>query len=343
MFRIFKELTSKWTIPGWLVLLFDLLVHILDWADRLESIQGKAGRMMPLLKPAIGFLLSSKGQLMILVIGLLLLFIATWRKIETTDREKKKNNGLIQPKEPQPIIVAIDELKTLRSEGERLVGRFQEDSVKPSFVEVEDWRKRTRDCARQNTLASLVTAKDLLTLEKPWEQGEVIKITAEFLDYGCFAYGSAQMAVFQHLWGQVQRLKELIAKIEGEEADLPKIINPKAQTPIEAIDEAINKGSALERIFASVTDPLPPNEPGAWIDETRSVLRNHAPDYVDKFNEAVKNTRRFNNFPDRPNRPVEEFTAWCQDKNRRAGWDAIDSVLRYLREIRRVIYSKLPS
>jgi hypothetical protein len=102
-------------------------------------------------------------------------------------------------------------------EGRKLVGRFQIDSVKPAFSEVENWWQRTRDCARQDVLASLVSAKDLLTLEKPWDEGEVIRITAEFLDAGCFAYGSTDMAVFGHLWGHVERLKELITEIEGEE------------------------------------------------------------------------------------------------------------------------------
>src|SRR5207253_5405405 len=52
-------------------------------------------------------------------------------------------------------------------------------------------------------LPIFVTAKDLLTLEKPWDEGEVLRITAKFLDHGCFLDGSTQMAVFQHLWGQV--------------------------------------------------------------------------------------------------------------------------------------------
>ncbi|MEY2485966.1 MAG: hypothetical protein QOH39_1614 [Verrucomicrobiota bacterium] len=117
----------------------------------------------------------------------------------------------------------------------------------------------------------------------------------------------------------------------------------KARTPIEAIDEAISRGKVLEGVFASVNDSLPPNEPDAWIEETRSMLRNHALDYVDRFNEAVTNSQRFNNFPDRPSRPSEEFAAWWADKNRRAGWDVIDSVLRYLPQVRKALYSKLPS
>jgi hypothetical protein len=136
------------------------------------------------------------------------------RLVNENERAHRETEG--QSKAPQLVIVAIDELKALLNEGQRLVGRFQEDSVKPTFKEVQDWRKRTRDCARQNALASLVTAKDLLILEKQWDQGDVLQVTAKFVDYGCFANGSSEMAVFQYLWGSVQRLKQLIGKIEGE-------------------------------------------------------------------------------------------------------------------------------
>ena len=136
------------------------------------------------------------------------------RLVNENERAHRETEG--QSKAPQLVIVAIDELKALLEEGKRLVGRFQEDSVKPTFKEVQDWRKRTRDCARQNILASLVTAKDLLTFDKRWDEGEVLRATAKFLDHGCFADGSTEMAVFQHLWGSVRRLEQLIAKIEGD-------------------------------------------------------------------------------------------------------------------------------
>ena len=153
------------------------------------------------------------------VILIAAIFFVVQRQNQPMVHTKKLEQG----RSPQPIIVAIDELKALRYEGERLVGRFQEDSVKPTFGEVENWRKRTRDCARQNTLASLVTAKDLLTLEKPWDEGEVLRITAKFLDHGCFLDGSTQMAVFQHLWGQV------MSRSAGKRA-LPENTESRQQT-----------------------------------------------------------------------------------------------------------------
>jgi hypothetical protein len=118
-------------------------------------------------------------------------------------------------REPQPIIVAIDELKSLLEEGETLVGRFQEDPTKPTLDEVVDWRKRTRDCARKNTLSSIVTTADLLLFDKAWDEGKVRKAAETFVAYRCFEHNSADCAVFRYLWGNVERLKQLIAKIEG--------------------------------------------------------------------------------------------------------------------------------
>jgi hypothetical protein len=122
-------------------------------------------------------------------------------------------------KQPQPVIVAIDELNALLDEGEKLAGRFQADSVKPTFPKVEDWRKRMRDCARQKVLENAVKPKDLTRLDKPWHQADLDRITKKFVDHRCLgAHDSVGLAVFKHLWGSVERLKELIAKIEGEEA-----------------------------------------------------------------------------------------------------------------------------
>jgi len=183
-------------------------------------------------------------------------FVLSGIAIAKLSGTSKKTNGLKQPSEPQPVIIAVDELKTLLYEGERLVGRFQEDSVKPTFGEVDDWRKRTRDCARQNTLASLVKPKDLLRLEKQWEQGELIRITAKFLDHGCFAYGSVEMAVFEHLWGSVERLKELIAKIESEESTADKekngpVSQPSVMPTIPAQDLGYLADPAYDRFWPS--------------------------------------------------------------------------------------------
>ena len=115
--------------------------------------------------------------------------------------EKRKAEPVtVSPIDPQAA-VAIDELKALLIEGERLVSRFQIDSVKPTFPEVERWRQRAHDRARQNVLANFFGPKDLAKFDRAWDEAEDV----------------VGLAVLKHLCGAVDRLKKLIAKIEGEE------------------------------------------------------------------------------------------------------------------------------
>jgi hypothetical protein len=114
------------------------------------------------------------------------------------------------------------------------------------------------------------------------------------------------------------------------------------KTAIEAIDEIAEEGRSLERIFASIDEPLPDNQPQIWLDDVREILRTHAADYVDKFHDAVKNPQRFANFPNVPNRTVVELGKWQLDQKRSEGWYVIDSVLRYLAKARSNLHSKLP-
>jgi len=113
--------------------------------------------------------------------------------------KRKAEPVTISPVDPQAA-VAIDALKTLLIEGERLVYRFQMDSVKPTFPEVEEWRQKAHDRARQNVLTNFVGPKDLAKFDTGWDEGELLR----------------GLAVLKHLCGAVNRLKALISKIEAK-------------------------------------------------------------------------------------------------------------------------------
>jgi hypothetical protein len=68
----------------------------------------------------------------------------------------------------QPGIVALDELKALLREGEAMFGRYYV-AQEPARDEVEDYRSRTRGCARQRALASVVSIRDLARFEESFE------------------------------------------------------------------------------------------------------------------------------------------------------------------------------
>ena len=224
--KMWKAISAKRTGWGWLVAAVSVLLYLSDKWDSLNSIYEKVKKMGPLFTFVVDAARAPLVQLSVFVVGVLWIGLAAFFSAKRGQLGAEGKKGELDPtRAPQPVIVAIDELKSLLYEGERLVGRFQEDSVKPTFPEVEDWRKRTRDCARQNVLAteSLVGAKDLLKLEKPWDEGELLRIAAKFVDYGCLrADDSVGLAVFKHLWGSVQRLRQLITKIEGEEPNEEK-------------------------------------------------------------------------------------------------------------------------
>ena len=112
--------------------------------------------------------------------------------------KRKAEPVTVSPIDPQAA-AAIDELKTLLIEGERLVFRFQMDSVKPSFPEVEEWRQKAHDRTRQNVLTNFVGPKDLAKFDMGWDEGELLR----------------GLAVLKHLCGAVNRLKALISKIEA--------------------------------------------------------------------------------------------------------------------------------
>ena len=79
-----RKIATGWSVPGWVVLLFWLLLRSLDWSDRLDSAKSKIGKMMPTLRPFIDFIVTPQGQILTLVLGLVLLFIATWKKLDRT-------------------------------------------------------------------------------------------------------------------------------------------------------------------------------------------------------------------------------------------------------------------
>ena len=138
----------------------------------------------------------------VLLIIILLSVGSDKRKAEPSQSDKRRATPVaVLPKDPQPAVVAIDELNELLNEGERLVSRFQIDSVKPTFPEVEEWRQKVHDRARQNVLANFIGPKDLAKFETAWDEAEDL----------------VDLAVLKHLCGAVDRLKKLIAKIESEE------------------------------------------------------------------------------------------------------------------------------
>jgi hypothetical protein len=120
--------------------------------------------------------------------------------------------------EPQPLIVAIDELKALRSDGEKMFRGYYVSQY-PTREAVEDYITKTRECARQKALQNLVRPKDLAKFEEPWEIDEpMLRKKAELHDAGHVDFNALVdphlNETFNRLYGHIERLKEIIATIE---------------------------------------------------------------------------------------------------------------------------------
>ncbi len=141
----------------------------------------------------------------------------TWKlaRIRKSQRHGMQAGGDYQWRGPQPIVIALAELKTLLNEGRTILAKYQLDSgPNPTFLDVTDYRKRTLDAARQQVFG--LTPKELAHFEQPWDQGEVLQAQAKILDHGFIKDGSPDMAIYCHLWGRVKRLNELISLIESK-------------------------------------------------------------------------------------------------------------------------------
>jgi hypothetical protein len=158
--------------------------------------------------------------LALFLVGVVALLLSRYG-VTSTSPPTRKNSGLMQPegdrqwRDPQPIFIALAELKRSLNEGTTMLAKYQVDAVpNPTFLDVGDYRKRTLDAARQQVFG--LTPKELAHFEQPWDQGEVLQAQAKMLDHGFIKDGSPDMAIYCHLWGRVKRLKELISLIESK-------------------------------------------------------------------------------------------------------------------------------
>jgi hypothetical protein len=141
-----------------------------------------------------------------------------WRNAERWKQGRREVTGIYPASEPQPLIVAIDELKALKNEGEKMFGGYYVSQY-PTHEAVEDYILRTRNAARQKTLQDAVRPRDLAKFEEPWELDEaLLRKKAELQDAGLVDFNANDPYLgptFDRLYGRIERLKELIGTIES--------------------------------------------------------------------------------------------------------------------------------
>jgi hypothetical protein len=161
-----------------------------------------------------------------LLLCAIILFIAAIFQFRRVSRTRALNGAqthapdarAVSDRDPQPGIVALDELKELLREGETMYARYYVKQ-QPTRGEVDDYRLRIRSCARQKAFASVVSIKNLARFDESFEndrelQSRILRKKAELLDTG---YDGFDGETFDLLYERIARLNQLIATIESTE------------------------------------------------------------------------------------------------------------------------------
>jgi hypothetical protein len=241
------------------------------------------------------------------------------------------------PDDENLFIQAVERLNGIYTEGDHLATLFQIPTApRPTFSQVTDWDQKADAFVKRKIFEGCFTALDWERFKQPWSYADCQRIEKLLCRHaGLDRATDVERATFRYIWGRVKRLNQLIAKIKGLETDENK-------TPIEILTDFQIRGQGLSDEIGSA-EPQPPyaglNE---LLDEIRRFLRKTAPNYVDRFNDAVEN----------PEEPVgnwprgltgDELNAWVRDKRRRKAWDVLNSVSNYLNQTIREFRSRLPS
>lgn len=124
-------------------------------------------------------------------------------------------------RDPQAICVAHDELREMQHEGESMLDRIFLHGHFPTLQEAAEYQARTLAAARQQVFAPHVGIKELTKFQKEWDEMELLEQKAQLHDAGFLPaplINPYAIVLFDMLYGRVQRLKELIAFIEGDSA-----------------------------------------------------------------------------------------------------------------------------
>lgn len=213
--KMWKAISAKRTGWGWFFALISAIFFLSDRWDSLNSFYEKLKKMGAFFKFVVDTAHSPFVQLSVFAAGVIWIGLAAFFSAKAPG---KKNNGLKEPKEPQPILAALDELHVLFYEGQTMEGRFEiPEATKPTFQEVEAWNKKAIDCAKQQSFKDVIMLQDIARFTKKWDDAACRKAQKTLEEHGVLdGVDDVGRTVYRHLFGRVRRLGELIAKIEDE-------------------------------------------------------------------------------------------------------------------------------
>lgn len=251
-------------------------------------------------------------------------------------RELEEESAALQQARHNPLIIALDELDALYTEGNHMATLFQcKGATLPRFTEAVAWNDKAIASVKQEILEDHISLQDWAKFKENWNFADCQRIERVLREHACLDNATnEQCSTLRFLWGRVKRLGELIAKIKGLTGDENK-------TPIESLTEFLFEVHSLLDVFACLASPLPLAEQNDLFEKIRQFLRKTTPEYVDRFNEIVKMPppARVVEFP-------EDFTADDKEewsRTRSEPCDRLHAIAAYLTRIISELRSKLPS
>lgn len=153
-----------------------------------------------------------------------ILLVILWAVLSPNRQEKKKNTGLHQPA-LHPLAAAMDNMRSVLDQGERLLFPYYvEDVPRPTLDDLNAFSASTRVAARNEAWGNLIRLNDLTRLEDHQPDENLRRIKARFLNAGLLTnLTTGEMVVFEGILLRVERLKELIAKIEERDRRLENV------------------------------------------------------------------------------------------------------------------------
>jgi hypothetical protein len=241
----------------------------------------------------------------------------------------------LEKQEPNPLLVALEELDAVYAEGNHMATLFQCKGAKlPTFPEAVAWNDRATAFVKRKVFADHISTQDWAKFKEDWNFADCQRIERVLREHGYLINApAAQCSTFRFLWGRVKRLGELLATIKGLAPD-------ETETPIESLTSLLSKTHLLLDSYANLARLMPLAERHDLIANIRQFLRKTVPEYVARFNEIVEAPpdRAVEFPPDFTDADKEEWT-----RTRREPCDQLHAIAAYLTRIISDLRSKLPS
>jgi hypothetical protein len=201
-------------------------------------------------------------------------------KERLSESQKKIEDLLVQRNEPQAVFSALDELDNLIGQGENLNARFQLIDIPnapapPDWHEVGQWEERTDELVNRDVFKDYLDSSDRTEFKEGWSSDQLRAAISNMQHFG-YLPSTEQEGIYRHLWGRLQRLKEVVALVKSGPKNSPSRIRfeKRKSEREECLRQAatlLKKGTSqqvlwsMNALFIAAAHALQKNEDVVWV------------------------------------------------------------------------------